>query len=100
MPDAARSVSFHPAAFAELLAAHDWYLARSTTAAAEFVDEIERAVSRIQEAPERYPETRHQRRRFVLLSFPFAVVYRLTPTHIEILAVAHHSRRPGYWRSR
>ncbi len=100
MPGAARSVSFHPAARAEIRAAHEWYLSKSATAAAEFVEQLDHAISRIQEAPERYPETRHQRRRFVLLNFPFALVYRTAPSEIEIIAVAHHSRRPGYWRSR
>ena len=95
-----RSVSFHPAARAELATATDWYVARSATAAREFVREIEHALARIQEAPERYPETRHRRRRFVLLKFPFDLVYRITETNIQIVAVAHHSRRPGYWKSR
>ena len=100
MAGAARTVRFHPAARSELFAARDRYFDRSSTAAGKFVQEIEHAVARIQEAPERYPETRAHRRRFVLLNFPFALVYRLTADEIEIIAVAHHSRRPGYWRTR
>ncbi|MBI2214210.1 MAG: type II toxin-antitoxin system RelE/ParE family toxin [Acidobacteria bacterium] len=69
-------------------------------AAEAFVAEIDHAIERISEAPERYPETRHGRRRFVLFSFPFDVVYRASGERIEIIAVAHHSRRPGYWTSR
>jgi plasmid stabilization system protein ParE len=80
--------------------ATDWYLERSDRAASEFVRAVEHALLRIQEAPERYPETRYRRRRFVLMNFPFDIVYRYTTEEIEIVAVAHHSRRPGYWKSR
>ena len=94
------AVRFHPAADLELLQATAWYVERSDTAAAGFVREIEHALSRIGETPDRYPLTRFGRRRFVLLNYPYDVVYRVTRAAVEIIAVAHHSRRPGYWRSR
>jgi len=94
------SVKFHPAADGELLEATEWYVERSATAAAGFLREIEHALSRIAEAPERYPLTGLGRRRFVLLNYPYDVVYRVTSTEVEIIAIAHHSRRPAYWRSR
>jgi plasmid stabilization system protein ParE len=94
------NLSFHPAADEELLEATEWYLERSAAAAAGFVREIERALSRIAEAPERYPLTRFGQRRFVLVNYPYDVVYRVAPNDIEIIAVAHHARRPAYWRGR
>ena len=100
MPASPKSVRFHPDARAELLEAEEWYLRRSPTAAREFLREIERAVARISEAPERYPVTKHGRRRFVLLEFPFDLVYRIEEHDLEIIAIAHHARRPGYWRGR
>lgn len=100
MPGSARSLEFHRAARAELKDATEWYLARSVTAAAGFVHEVDHALARIQEAPERYPVTSRGRHRFVLLSFPFDVVYRIAMDHVEVIAVAHHSRRPAYWRGR
>lgn len=93
-------VSFHPLANDELTAATEWYLARSYSAALRFAHEIQHAVERIAESPERYPLTRYGRRRFVLISFPYDVVYRITASEIEIVAVAHHARRPGYWKAR
>lgn len=95
-----KRVRLHPLADEELLSATDWYLARSQTAALGFVREIEHAMERIADAPERYPSTRFGRRRFVLLNYPFDVVYRIQPNEIEIIAIAHHARRPGYWRNR
>jgi toxin ParE1/3/4 len=100
MPGSPKSLSVHPAARIELLEAEEWYLERSPTAAREFLREIQRAMTRISEAPERYPATRYGRRRFVLLEFPFDLVYRITEHGIEIIAAAHHARRPGYRRAR
>ena len=33
-------------------------------------------------------------------TIPFSLVYLLRGEDIEIVAVAHGRRRPGYWRSR
>jgi hypothetical protein len=45
---------------------------------------------------------RHGRRaqRYVFPRFPFSLVYRMRGDEVEVLAVAHGKRRPGYWRSR
>lgn len=32
--------------------------------------------------------------------FQFSLIYRVAAGEVQILAVAHHRRRPGYWRSR
>ncbi|MCU1349917.1 MAG: plasmid stabilization system [Acidobacteria bacterium] len=91
---------FHPAASAEFLETITWYVERSIAAAEGFVREVEHAVSRIEAVPERYPRTRVGARRFVLFNYPFDVVYRVLPAEIEIIAVAHHARRPAYWQHR
>jgi len=93
-------VSFHPAARRELLKHRQWYLDRSPSAAGGFEPEVDRAISRIREAPERYPVTRRGRRRFVMLEYPFDVIYRIQEQAIQIMAVAHHSRQPEYWLRR
>jgi toxin ParE1/3/4 len=94
------NIRFHPAADEELLEAMEWYVKRSATAAAGFVREIEHAVVRIAEAPQRYALTRFGRRRYVLLNYPYDVVYRVVGSDVEIIAIAHHARRPAYWRNR
>jgi len=35
-----------------------------------------------------------------LTRFPYSLIYTESGDEIRILAVAHHSRRPGYWRGR
>ncbi|WP_396101041.1 hypothetical protein [Cyanobium sp. Cruz CV13-4-11] len=42
----------------------------------------------------------HRTRRVFLRDFPFALVYRSDEQGITIYALAHHARRPGYWRIR
>lgn len=39
-------------------------------------------------------------RRVPLRHFPFLLVYREYPDNLEIVALAHTSRKPKYWRSR
>ena len=39
-------------------------------------------------------------KRLVLRRFPFDIVVRESADEIIVIAIAHHSRRPGYWRNR
>lgn len=39
-------------------------------------------------------------KRLVLKRFPFDIVVRELADEIVVIAIAHHSRRPGYWRKR
>lgn len=39
-------------------------------------------------------------KRLVLKRFPYDVVVLEFPEEIIVVAVVHHSRRPGYWRKR
>jgi len=39
-------------------------------------------------------------RRVFPRSFPFSVVYRVEPTELVVLAIAHFKRKPTYWRDR
>ncbi len=95
-----KPVEFHEAASLEFEAAFAWYFERSERAALRFAREVERAVASIADAPERFPAGTSGTRRFLLQRFPFAVVYRELPSVIQVLAVAHARRRPGYWKTR
>lgn len=95
-----KPLEYHSEVAEEVDAALVWYLQRSVRAAEAFVDELERGVAAIQEAPHRWPVFEGTFRRFLLRRFPFYIVYRETDESIEIVAVAHGRRRPGYWRAR
>ena len=38
--------------------------------------------------------------RYLMKSFPYFIVFRVTKFGIEIIAVAHERQRPGYWTQR
>jgi toxin ParE1/3/4 len=78
----------------------EWYLDRSFLAASKFVDAVTRGIDLIVEAPHRWLAGSHGTRRFLLQRFPFAIVYRELPTAIQVLAIAHARRKPGYWKQR
>lgn len=93
-------VELHPQAEEDYLAAYAWYSERSETAARAFLRDMDRAILRISEAPERWPTYDSLTRHFLLARFPFSVVYRVAQQAVEVIAVAHHKRKPGYWRPR
>jgi hypothetical protein len=39
-------------------------------------------------------------RRYLMQRFPFSVVYRQKRRTLQIVAVAHSKRKPGYWKVR
>ena len=96
----AKPLRFDKAAEAEYLEAVDWYFEQSEAAAAGFVQEFTRAAETIIEAPNRWPNYMRGARRILLDRFPYAIVNRELPDAIQVLAVAHCSRRPGYWKDR
>ena len=95
-----KQLEFIGAAAAEYQAALDWYFERSPVAAQKFADEVTRAIDNVAESPHRWPAHLLGTRRFFLRHFPFTLVYRELPSVIQILAVAHGRRRPGYLKNR
>lgn len=91
---------------AELAEATAWYLAQALEPehgfelAERFVAAVERGMSVIAERPELHAEIEPGVRRVVLRGFPYSLIYAIEPERILVLAVMHHKRSPGYWRSR
>jgi toxin ParE1/3/4 len=42
----------------------------------------------------------HGTRAYLLRRFPYIVAYRIAEHRVEVLAVAHGHRKPGYWSDR
>jgi len=95
-----RELEFHPDAVAEARAAIEWYAKRSRNAAQLFLADLEDVLERVNEDPERFAFFKHGTRRALLRRFPYVVVFREKSPSIQIIAIAHAKRRPGYWRSR
>ncbi|MBI5789552.1 MAG: type II toxin-antitoxin system RelE/ParE family toxin [Candidatus Schekmanbacteria bacterium] len=94
------TVEIHPEAYKELEQSKSWYDERSKNLGSEFLFAVERAVRLIQEFPARWPLYSGVTKRFLLHRFPFGLVYRYDENRIQILAIVHTRRKPGYWEKR
>ena len=94
------TIDFHPEARVEILEAYDWYAEQNRAAGDAFFVEVDRVIDSIAEAPQMWPRHIGGTHRCLLRRFPYAVIYRALPECVEIVAVAHQKRRPGYWRGR
>ena len=98
-------VRFEDEADVEYRAAGRWYEGRRVDLGLEFFDAVDAAISQILDFPRsgspvpRMPASL-QVRRMGVTRFPYHVIYLETTDHIRILAIAHDSQKPGYWRSR
>jgi toxin ParE1/3/4 len=93
-------VEFHPAAREELIQSAQHYQTQRLGLGRRFASAVHDAVRRIQEYPMLYRILEGDIRRCRVLRFPYGVVYRAKPERIEVPAVMHLHRKPGYWKSR
>jgi plasmid stabilization system protein ParE len=93
-------VRYHQGAVGDVKSVTTWYLGRSPKAALDFVEELERAVHTIREAPERWQLGREQYETLPSLAISIFCYLLRTGRRNRRLAVAHSSRRPEYWARR
>ena len=91
---------FHPEALQEYREAARWYGNREPDLALRFVGEVEYAIQRVLNAPERWRVTEEDVRRCLTHVFPYSILYTIEPEFVLIVAVAHCAREPGYWKER
>ena len=84
----------------EVLAEVGYYHRVEAGLGTKFLESLEDATARALAYPLAGSPAQHRTRRVFLRDFPFALVYRSDEQGITIYALAHHARRPGYWRSR
>lgn len=89
-------------ATAELTDAIRWYEQKRTGLGAELFDAIVETIDLIRTHPEigTPRSTRQPSRQLRVTRFPYSVVYRIRDNDIYVVAVAHTSRRPDYWKHR
>ena len=95
------SYFFGEAARAEHLEHVAYYEERQHGLGARYLTAFDAAMVKVCANPERYRvEHLPGIRRFRVPGFPFNILYRQVGTEIEVLVVAPHRRRPGYWLKR
>lgn len=93
-------VEFHPEARWEVEETGNYYESRMTGLGERFVEELERASDLLAEFPEIGRRLEGVFRQLFLHRYPYSLIYSVEAQRIWIVAVAHHRRRPGYWRRR
>ena len=95
------TVWFHPEAEAEHLDTVVYYETRRAGLGALYLAAFEQALATVRVSPQRHRMVHEPDiRRVSLARFPLSIIYRETSKRVEILAVAHHKRRPAYWIAR
>ena len=77
-----------------------WYAKRSVEAARRFDAQVDMAIRENAADPERFPKCDEKHRYYLLRDFPFQIVYRRNAETLVVMAIAHTSRKPGYWSDR
>lgn len=97
-----KPVHIAPPASEEFTEAVRWYEAKRTGLGGELYDAVSYAVGLVCEHPEigLRVDGSHPHRQFLVEGFPYKIVYRERTDDLYIVAIAHASRRPGYWKQR
>lgn len=89
---------------AEIAGASRWYERERAGLGFDFLRMVDRAIARIESIPQSgspVPGVADVAiRRILVRRFPYHVVYIELPDRVQVLAVAHQRRRPGYWLHR
>jgi len=91
---------YHPLAAKELIESSLFYEQRRRFLGDEFITAVEKTIRKISANPLHGRIEKLRARSYKVERFPFRVVYQVQTDRIWIVAVAHLSRRPGYWRKR
>ena len=93
---------FSDPATEELTEAVRWCEQRRPGWGGKLFDAVTQTIERIQAHPEIGARRtgRLPNRQFRVQGFPYKVAYRVREHDIYVVAVAHTSRRPGYWKNR
>jgi plasmid stabilization system protein ParE len=86
----------------EFAAAIRWYERQRVGLGGVLFDAVSATIDLIREHPEigMARPGRRPSRQIAVIGFPYRVVYRIREQDSYIVAIAHYSRRPGYWKHR
>jgi hypothetical protein len=89
----------------ELEEAASWYEQEEVGLGIRLIDAFEEAIKLLEEpnpplVPVPYEAAKAGARQLILFRFPFSLITIEKQQTIIVVAFAHHSRKPGYWRSR
>jgi len=93
-------IEFHPDAVNELIAAAQYYEEQQIQLGKRFLDSIDEALSFLKQNPSIWRPDHLGRRKQRVKQFPYLIIYKYEREQIDVLAIAHAKRKPGYWKAR
>lgn len=81
----------------DFVQAIDWYGEIDIELALSFRNIVIKGFADIQKSPKLWSPYDEIYRHYVVKKFPYSIIYKELADCIKVDAVAHHSRRPGYW---
>ena len=95
-----RRLVYRPEAEQEINAAAEWYEARSSGLAAEFLRAFDAAVATVERNPLQHAAVNPRMHRALLRRFPYSLIFTVSEEEIVILACAHWRQNPRRWQFR
>jgi plasmid stabilization system protein ParE len=95
-----KRVVYHRLAARELIASAEFYEPRRAGLGDVFLDAVEATTRALRAHPATGRQEPHDTRSMRVKRFPYRLFYTVQSDRIWIVAVAHPSRRPGYWSRR
>ena len=84
----------------ELAGSVAFYENRESGLGLDFERAAQRVLKKIASSPDRWPVGKYGTRHYLMQRFPFVIHYLDMPGRIWIVAFAHTSRKPNYWKTR
>ncbi len=95
------NLEYDAEAYVEALDAADWYERKVRGLGTRFAAEWKRVESDVLSRPELYRCLYGPVRACRFRVFPYRLLYRIKDESlVQVLAVIHHARKPGYWKHR
>ncbi|MFA6567974.1 MAG: type II toxin-antitoxin system RelE/ParE family toxin [Victivallales bacterium] len=95
-----KSVKFHPESQIELFEAVQYYEHQQKDLGKRFLLSLQDAILSIQINPLVYQFADDNYQKCRVSKFPYGIVFRDGKEFIEVIAVIHLRRKPGYWKKR
>jgi toxin ParE1/3/4 len=95
-----KPAKYHPLAQSELIDSALYYENRHTGLGDRFLTAVDNSLKLVREHPGLGAPSDRGARILRVKKFPFGIVYKEYDEHIFVVAIAHFSRKPGFWHRR
>ena len=95
-----KEIRFHPAAREELLQSFAYYELQQKGLGKRFFASVNASIEKIRAYPLSFRALGEDFRQCRVFRFPYGMIFRVLPQEIQVIALMHLRRSPGYWKAR